>query len=172
MTVEATGAPAERRWRVTGRGTSGAVPHQGATGGGLSTEDPAVPRHRPGDGTAAGAGATTEARNEVVLVGRVSGLPEERSLPSGDALVSWRVVVDRPAPRRAPPPGVRVVTVDTLDCVAWKPSLRRAALRLTDGDVVYVEGSLRRRFWRSGLGAASRTEVEVAAVRRVRRRPQ
>ena len=112
----------------------------------------------------------TVARNEVVLVGRVSGAPQERQLPSGDVLVAWRVVVDRPAPRRAPPAGVRRPMVDTLDCVAWTATVRRAARGLTDGDVVAVEGSLRRRFWRAGAGAASRTEVEVESVRRLRRR--
>jgi len=111
-------------------------------------------------------------RNEVLLVGRVSGVPEERELPSGDALVSWRVVVDRPAPRRAPPPGVRPPTVDTLDCVAWTAPVRRTARGLLDGDVVAVEGALRRRFWRSGLGSASRTEVEVATLRRLSKRPR
>lgn len=110
------------------------------------------------------------ARNEVVLVGRVSGEPEERELPSGDVLVAWRVVVDRPAPRRAPPSGVRRPTIDTLDCVAWTAAVRRVARGLTDGDVVAVEGALRRRFWRAGPAAASRTEVEVETVRRLRRR--
>ena len=110
------------------------------------------------------------ARNEVLLVGRVSGEPEERELPSGDVLVTWRVVVDRPAPRRPPPEGVRLATVDTLDCVAWTSAVRRTASALTDGDVVAVEGALRRRFWRAGAGAASRTEVEVLTLRRVGRR--
>ncbi len=59
------------------------------------------------------------ARNEVVLVGRVAAGPEERTLPSGDILLIWRLVVDRPRPGRAAPEGVRVPTVDTLDCVAW-----------------------------------------------------
>jgi len=116
-----------------------------------------------------GASDPAAPRNEVVLVGRVSGAPEERELPSGDALVSWRVVVDRPAPRRAPPPGVRRPTVDTLDCVGWTGPVRRTALGLADGDLVSVHGSLRRRFWRAGAGAASRTEVEVEVVRRLRR---
>lgn len=111
------------------------------------------------------------ARNEVFLVGRVSGAPQERELPSGDALVSWRVVVDRPAPRRVPAPGARPPTIDTLDCVAWTAAVRRTARGLVDGDVVTVEGALRRRFWRAGNGAASRTEVEVASVRRLRRPP-
>ena len=111
----------------------------------------------------------TAPRNEVVLVGRVPAAPEERELPSGDRLVSWRVVVGR-GPGRRPPEGVRATTVDTLDCVAWTSAVRRTARSLADGDVVAVEGALRRRFWRSGAGAASRTEVEVLALRRVGRR--
>lgn len=109
-------------------------------------------------------------RNEVVLVGRVSGAPEERELPSGDLLVVWRVVVDRPAPRRPTAAGGRTTTIDTLDCVAWAAPVRRTARGLLDGDVVAVEGALRRRFWRGGSGAASRTEVEVEALRRLSRR--
>ena len=114
--------------------------------------------------------APTQARNEVLLVGRVSGAPEERELPSGDCLVSWRVVVGRPARGRAAPAGVRSPTVDTIDCVAWAASVRRTARGLADGDVVAVEGALRRRFWRGGAGAASRTEVEVEVLKRLSRR--
>ena len=109
-------------------------------------------------------------RNEVVLVGRVPAPAQQRELPSGDVLVTWRVVVARP-PGRRPPEGVRPTIVDTLDCVAWTASARRAATALRPDDVVEVSGSLRRRFWRAGAGAASRCEVEVASVRRVSRRP-
>ena len=109
-------------------------------------------------------------RNEVVLVGRVSGGPEERELPSGDVLVVWRVVVARP-PRKRAPAGVRAPTVDTVDCVAWTAAVRRTARGLSDGDVVAVEGALRRRFWRAGAAASSRTEVEVERLTRVSRRP-
>ena len=111
----------------------------------------------------------TAPRNEVVLVGRVPAAPEERELPSGDRLVSWRVVVGR-GPGRRPPEGVRATTVDTLDCVAWTASARRAAAALQPEDVVEVRGALRRRFWRAGAGAASRCEVEATSVRRVNRR--
>ena len=113
--------------------------------------------------------AATPARNEVALLGRVSGDPEERELPSGDRLVCFRVVVPRPAPRRPAPAGVRSATIDTLDCVAWTAAARRTARGLADGDVVAVEGALRRRFWRAGAAAASRTEVEVERVRRISR---
>ena len=108
------------------------------------------------------------ARNEVVLVGRVSGAPEERELPSGDVLVSLRLVVARPPQRRASP-GRRTPTIDTVDCVVWSASGRRTTRSLADGDVVAVEGALRRRFWRGPTGATSRTEVEVTSVRRLRR---
>lgn len=136
-------------------------------------------RGRDGSGTAGTGAATagptvthdrTAARNEVLLVGRVPAAPEQRALPSGDALVTWRVVVGRP-PGRPLPEGVRATTVDTLDCVAWTASTRRAATALLPDDVVEVTGALRRRFWRAGAGAASRCEVEVSTVRRVSRRP-
>ena len=109
------------------------------------------------------------ARNEVVLVGRVSGAPEERELPSGDALVSFRVVVARPPGQRSGSSGRRPPTIDTLDCVAWSAGARRTARSLAEGDVVAVEGALRRRFWRGATGATSRTEVEATSVRRLRR---
>ncbi|MCW2606400.1 MAG: hypothetical protein JWO60_1093, partial [Frankiales bacterium] len=103
------------------------------------------------------------ARNEVVLVGRVAAAPTERELPSGDLLASFRVVVDRPP---APPRGEggRPVTIDTLDCAAWAAGVRRTARGLVPGDVVEVAGALRRRFWRAGAGAVSRTEVEVVGL--------
>ena len=107
--------------------------------------------------------------NEVRLVGRVSGDPQERALPSGDLLVSWRLVVDRAPPRRPAPEGVRVPTIDTLDCVAWTAATRRTARGLQPGDVVEVSGALRKRYWRSAGRPASRTEIEAAAVRRLQR---
>lgn len=110
-----------------------------------------------------------ESRNEVVLTGRVAAEAQERELPSGTVLSSWRLVVDRPAGGRRGPPGVRVPTVDTLDCVVWTAALRRTVSGYQPGDVVTVEGALRRRFWRSGAGAASRCEIEVVRARRVAR---
>lgn len=107
--------------------------------------------------------------NEVTLVGRVSAAPEERTLPSGDLLLIWRLVVDRPPSRRPLPDGVRAVTTDTFDCVARAGGARRSARAFGPGDVVRVEGALRRRFWRTGGGPASRCEVEVAAARRLTR---
>ena len=107
------------------------------------------------------------ARNEVLLVGRLAAEPEERELPSGDVLSSFRLVVDRPPAARAP--GPRGASVDTLDCVARGAGLRRAVRGWRPGDVLEVEGALRRRFFRTTAGTGSRYEVEVARGKRLSR---
>ncbi len=131
--------------------------------------EPVEGREEPGDGDGGEGPAQPTACNEVLLVGRLSAPVEERTLPSGDVLATWRLVVDRPPARRPHREGARPVTVDTLDCVAWTGRLRQCARRLRPGDVVRVEGALRRRFWRAGAGAASRCEVEVTTVERLSR---
>jgi single-strand DNA-binding protein len=108
-----------------------------------------------------------QACNEVSLVGRVSREPEEKELPSGDVLVLFSVIVNRPPSRRPVPEGSRVVTTDTLDCVAWAAGARRTAGAFAPGDVVRVEGALHRRFWRGERGPTSRYEVEVASTKRL-----
>lgn len=103
----------------------------------------------------------------VVLRGRVTAPPEERELPSGDALVTFRLSV-----RRRPTPlgrGSRQ-TSDWVDCVAAVARIRRAAARWSVGDEVEVEGVLRRRFFRTASGGGgSRLEVEALQARRVRK---
>jgi single-strand DNA-binding protein len=112
-------------------------------------------------GSRAGAAtASGEWANEVRLVGRVSGEVEARVLPSGDEVALLRLVVPRPARSRRGP------GVDTLDLACWTARTRARAGGLGEGDVVEVAGSLRRRFYRTGGGAASRYEVEVASLRR------
>ena len=115
-----------------------------------------------------GSAAEPAGRNEVLLVGRVSGEVVERELPSGDVLVSWRVVV--PRPERRGDGGRRAVSVDTIDCATFAAGVRRTVLGWAEGDVVEVTGALRRRFWASAAGRTSRTEVEVARGRRLSRR--
>jgi single-strand DNA-binding protein len=106
---------------------------------------------------------TTEGVNEVRLVGRISAGPEERVLPSGDVLWTFRLVVPRP-PERATRQGV-----DALECAVWGGRVRRSVAGWGRGDVVEVTGAMRRRFFRTAGGPASRVEVEVAAGRLIRR---
>jgi single-strand DNA-binding protein len=114
--------------------------------------------------TEAAAGpADSQVRNEVVLAGRLAAPGEERTLPSGDLLVTFRLVVARPQAARVP----GRPTVDTIDCTAWGAAVRRSVLGWNAGDVVEVTGALRRRFWRGGSGATSRTEVEAVRAKRL-----
>ena len=112
-------------------------------------------------------GVLEQTCNEVVLVGRVSREPEQKELPSGDVLVLFSVIVDRPPSRRPVPEGSRAVSTDTIDCVAWAAGVRRTAGGFAPGDVVRVEGALQRRFWRGVRGPTSKCEIEVAALKRL-----
>ena len=105
------------------------------------------------------------ARNDVVLVGRLSAEPTTRLLPSGDELLGWRLVVGRDAAARAV--SANAPTVDTIDCVAYKAGIRRTIGRCVGGEMLEVQGALRRRFWRGAKGLASRYEVEVFAAKRL-----
>ena len=116
------------------------------------------------------AAAAAEHCNEVHLVGRLAAEPVRRELPSGDVLMQFRVVVDRgPSLRTA---GRRTPTVDTLDCTAWRKDVQRSLSSYGAGDVIEVTGALRRRFWRSPGGPASRSEVEATRLRRLQRAPR
>lgn len=106
--------------------------------------------------------------NVVSLVGRVSAAPERRQLPSGDELVTFRLIVPRPPPAKGGGAEERT-RVDVVDIACWSARTRRSATRLDADLAVRVEGSLRRRFFRSSGGAASRYEVEAGSVTRVRK---
>ena len=103
--------------------------------------------------------------NEVRLIGRLSLAAEEKELPSGDQLTAFRVVVNRPRDKRR---GSRV-QIDALECHTWVARVRRAAMTWQVGDVIEVNGSLRRRFFKTGGRLQSMTEVEVSSARRVSR---
>ena len=102
--------------------------------------------------------------NSVHLVGRVTATGEPRELPSGDTVLTMRVVVPRAQRRDTARAGV-----DTIDVACWTAAARRSASRCEVDDHVEVEGALRRRFFRAGGAVASRYEVEARRVTRRRR---
>ena len=103
--------------------------------------------------------------NDVHLIGRLSAAAELRTLPSEAVMCTFMVIVDRrDTDLRSKQ------RVDVLSCIAWTPRLRRQVMAWVEGDVVEVEGALRKRFFRTSGGATgSRVEVEVRSARRVRR---
>lgn len=105
--------------------------------------------------------------NSVRIVGRVSATGEARRLPSGDTVHTMRVVVPRASRRDRDRSAV-----DTIDVACWTAAARRAAARLAVDDHVEVDGALRRRFFRTGTGVASRYEVEAQKVRRLPEGPR
>ncbi|MFC5753541.1 single-stranded DNA-binding protein [Actinomadura rugatobispora] len=93
--------------------------------------------------------------NTVILVGRLAEYPSRRSLPAGGGVVSWRLIVDRPRE------GGGRRTVDTIRCATFDPHLGDRTATWRPGDLIGVQGSLRRRFWRNDATRLGRYEVEV-----------
>ena len=102
-------------------------------------------------------------RNDVVLRGRLSSPAELKTLPSGDPLVTFRLIVRRPEPK------ARGSSVDVLTCITYDRALQRRIAAWEAGDVVEVEGALQRRFWRTGTGTASVCDVYCRRGRQVPR---
>lgn len=101
--------------------------------------------------------------NQVLLRGRVADAAETRTLPSGDELVSFRLIVERSATAKRRSRQL----VDTFDCSAWTSRLRAKALRLGPGDRVEVSGELRRLFNSKGGGVSSRVYVDLGSLTRL-----
>jgi len=121
----------------------------------MSANPPSSPTPAPRGGSTASC--------EVRLVGRLGSRVDDRDLPSGDAVVTFTVIVDRARRARAARPGPRV---DAIPCQAFVAQVRRRVVDLEPGTWVEAEGTLRRRFWRSGAGLASAMDVEVVRLRR------
>lgn len=112
-----------------------------------------------------------EGANEVRLVGRVTSVPVVVDLPSGDALVSFRISVPRsPGAARtaATTTGQRV---DSIPCSAWSAALRRRIAGWRPGDTVEIAGAVCCRFYQAGGATRSRVEVVASSARIIRRSP-
>lgn len=100
-------------------------------------------------------------RNHVHLIGKLGAHIHVRELPSGDGLVAFHVVLPRVRPQTA-------TKVDALPCHVTSPALMRRVQGLEPGQMLEIEGALRRRFWRSPNGLGSAVEVHVTKVRALR----
>ncbi|MFM1952613.1 MAG: hypothetical protein RJA33_1407 [Actinomycetota bacterium] len=95
--------------------------------------------------------------NDCLLRGRVSAPATDRELPSGEHVVEFRLIIKRDSREG----------VDTLDIAAWNSKARRTALSLKSGEWIEVTGAIRRRFWQSPTGAASRWQIEGQSITRL-----
>jgi hypothetical protein len=95
--------------------------------------------------------------NDLLLRGRVSAPATSKELPSGDKVVEFRLIITR-SEREG---------VDTLDIAAWSAKSRRIALTLDSDEWVEISGSIRRRFWQSPAGVASRWQVGATEILRL-----
>ena len=113
--------------------------------------------------------AHPDSRTEVVIVGRLGSRVDRRTLPSGDVVTVFTVVVDRPTSRARPLVAKRGATIDAIACQTFRVPVTRRLESMEPGTWVRVEGTLRRRFWRSPGGLGSAMEVEGDRIVRQRR---
>lgn len=95
--------------------------------------------------------------NVVALVGRVVADPELRYTPSGIAVTTFRIAVNR---RFKSESGEQ--EADFFDVVAWRQTAEFASNYLTKGRLIAVEGRLQQRSWVQQDGQ-KRSKVEVVA---------
>ena len=113
-------------------------------------------------------GAPDDTANEVLLRGRLTSVPVVVDLPSGDALVSFRISVPRGPGTKA---GTSSQRVDSIPCSAWSASLRRRIAGWRPGDTVEVAGAVCCRFYQAGGATRSRVEVVASSAKIIRRAP-
>jgi single-strand DNA-binding protein len=94
--------------------------------------------------------------NRVILIGRVANDPELKYTPSGIAVSTFRVAVNR---TYANAQGER--EADFIDIVAWRQAAEFAANYLGKGRLVAVEGRLQIRSWQAQDGTRRRTAEVV-----------
>ena len=79
--------------------------------------------------------------NRIILIGRLTADPEAKYTPSGIAVTTFRIAVDRPISAEAKAQG-QEKQADFIDIVAWRQNAEFAANYLQKGRLVAVEGKL------------------------------
>src|SRR5918994_2130013 len=95
--------------------------------------------------------------NKVILIGRVANDPELKYTPSGVAVCTFRVAVNRPFTNAQ---GER--EADFIDVVVWRQTAEFAANYLGKGRLIAVEGRLQVRSYDDRNGIRRRIAEVVA----------
>ncbi|MFC4010241.1 single-stranded DNA-binding protein [Nonomuraea purpurea] len=98
-------------------------------------------------------------RNEVLLVGRLSGTVEEFDLPSGDTATKWRIIVRRRQHRRG------ATMTDSIPCVTFDPETAAMVRILKPREYMEVTGAFRCRVFGPSAAKIWRYEVEVSSAK-------
>lgn len=92
--------------------------------------------------------------NQVILMGRLTRDPEQRTTPSGRTVVSFSIAVDRVG---------QDDQVDFFDVTAWEKLGELVMQYLAKGRRVLVQGRLRQDSWEDKETGKRRSRVEVTA---------
>lgn len=97
--------------------------------------------------------------NKVILMGRITHDIEIKTTPSGNAVTSFSIAVDR---RVKSKDGEKVT--DFIDCVAWRQTADFIARFFSKGRLILIEGELQTRTYTDKNGN-NRKAVEVIVDR-------
>lgn len=104
----------------------------------------------------------------VIMVGRLTKDPELKYTPSGIAVSTFRVAVDRPFTNAQ---GER--EADFFNVVAWRQTAEFAANYLNKGRLVLIEGRMQNRSWQDQAGQRrEKTELIVDVLKALDRPKQ
>jgi single-strand DNA-binding protein len=107
--------------------------------------------------------------NVVMLIGRLVADPELKYTPSGVAVTTFRIAVNRRFANKQT--GER--EADFIDVVAWRQSAEFAANYLSKGRLVAVQGSLQVRSWVQQDGTKRyKSEVVADQLQGLDKRPE
>lgn len=105
--------------------------------------------------------------NKVILIGRVANDPELKYTPSGVAVSTFRVAVNRPFLN-----GQGEREADFIDVVAWRQAAEFAANYLGKGHLIAVEGRLQIRSYQAQDGSRRRVSEVVCENLKALSRPR
>ena len=93
--------------------------------------------------------------NQVILLGRLTRDPEQRTTPSGRTVVSFSIAVDRAG---------QDDQADFFDVTAWEKLGEQVMQYLSKGRRVLVQGRLRQDSWDDKETGKRRSRIEVTAT--------
>ena len=93
--------------------------------------------------------------NQVILMGRLTRDPEQRTTPSGKTVVRFSIAVDRQTSEDS---------ADFFDVTAWEKLGELVVQYLGKGRRVLVQGRLRQDSWDDKESGKKRSKVEVVAT--------